>query len=122
MENWHKKIEKIDLTKWVITKFYYYTSICQDIFGEYDEVWHNRPLGDKYIKTLYFHYLEIADMYFKMHSGSEYSSFRDNKTTIEITNVETRDKLYITSKDGRFLIGKSVWSEFGHFTEFGIIK
>jgi len=122
MNDWRKKIKRLDLSKWIITKFYHYTSICRDIFGERDEMWHDKPLGDEYIKTLYFHFLEIADTYFRMKTGQKYSSLRDNKTTIEITNIETGDKLYITSKDGRWLIGKSVWSEFGTVTEFGIIN
>lgn len=122
MNNWYNKIEKLDLTKWVITKFYHYTSICQDIFGERDEMWHDKPVGDEYIKTLYFHFLNIADMYYKIHTDNTHSTLRDNKTTIEITNIETGDKLYISSKDGRWLIGKSVWSEFGTVTNFGIIK
>ena len=122
MTDWHKKIKKLDLTKWIITKFYHYTSICQDIFGERDEMWHDKPLGDEYIKTLYFHFLEIGDKYLQLKNGNAWSTLRDNKTTIEITNIETGDVLYITSKDGRWLIGKSVWSEFGNVTNFGIIS
>ena len=122
MNDWHNKIMKLDLTKWVVTKFYHYASICQDIFAEYDEVWNNKPVGDPYIKELYIHFLSIANLYYKEYTGRKYSDIRDNKTTIEITNVETGEKLYITSKDGRFLIGKSVWSEFGIVTNFGICQ
>jgi len=123
MREWHNKIEKLDLSKWVITKFYHYTSICQDIFGEYDTMWSgNKPVGDPYLKELYHHFLEIANVYCRINSGNVHSNIYDNKTTIEITNIEDGNKLYISSKDGRYLIGKSVWSEFGSFTEFGVIK
>lgn len=122
MNEWHNKIEKLDLSKWVITKFYHYASICQDIFGEYDTMWHSKPVGDPYLKELYYHFLEIANVYCRINSGNVHSNIYDNKTTIEITNIEDGNKLYISSKDGRYLIGKSVWSEFGNFTEFGVTK
>ena len=122
MTEWHKNIKRLDLTKWVITKFYHYTSICQDIFGEFDTMWHSKPIGDHYLKDLYDHFLEIANVYCRIYSGNEHTNIYDNKTTIEITNIEDGSKLYISSKDGRYLIGTSVWSEFGSFTEFGVIK
>jgi hypothetical protein len=123
MREWHNKIEKLDLSKWVITKFYHYSSICQDIFGEYDTMWSGqKPVGDPYLKELYYHFLEIANTYCRIYSGNVHTNIYDNKTTIEITNIEDGSKLYISSKDGRYLIGTSVWSEFGSFTEFGVIK
>ena len=123
MIEWHNKIEKLDLSKWIITKFYHYASICQDIFGEYDTIWSGqKPVGDPYLKELYHHFLVIANVYCHINSGNVHSNIYDNKTTIEITNIEDGNKLYISSKDGRYLICKSVWSEFGNFTEFGVIK
>ena len=32
------KVEKLDLSQWVVTKFYHYPSIAGDEIGEYDEV------------------------------------------------------------------------------------
>jgi hypothetical protein len=122
MREWHNKIEKLDLSKWVITKFYHYASICQDIFGEYDTMWHSKPVGDPYLKELFHHFMNIADVYYHNNIGNNHSTLYDNKITIEITNIEDGNKLYISSKDGRYLIGKSVWSEFGTVTEFGVIK
>jgi hypothetical protein len=122
MIEWHKKIKKLDLTKWIVTKFYHYTSICQDIFGEYDTMWSGRePVGDPYLQKLFQHYMNIVDCYYKNSTGNEHSTLYDNKITIEITNIEDGSKLYISSKDGRYLIGKSVWSEFGRVTNFGVI-
>lgn len=122
MKEWHNKIEKLDLSKWVITKFYHYASICQDIFGEYDTIWNSKPVGDPYLKEIFYHFMNIADVYYHNSTGNNHCTLYDNKVTIEITNIENEEKLYISSKDGRYLIGKSVWSEFGSFTEFGIIK
>lgn len=114
--NYHNKIKKLDLSKWVITKFYHYASIVNDPdFYEYDEIWHTKPVGDPYIKELYNHFLSIANLYV----GHDIS---DNKTTIGIKNIETKDELFITSKDGRYLIGNSVYSEFGYVTTFGVVK
>lgn len=124
MIEWHKKIQKLDLSKWVVTKFYHYTSICQDIYGEYDNtVWiSKRPVGDPYLQELFQHFMSIVDLYYQIKTGNEHSTLYDNKITIEITNIEDGSKLYISSKDGRYLIGKSVWSEFGTVTNFGVIE
>ena len=120
MNEWHSKIQKLDLTKWVVTKFYHYTSICQDIFGEYDTMWHSTPVGDPYLQELFQHFMNIVDFYYRNKTGNDHSTLYDNKITIEITNIEDNSKLYISSKDGRYLIGKSVWTEFGNVTNFGI--
>lgn len=123
MIEWHKKIQKLDLTKWVVTKFYHYTSICQDIYGEYDTMWSGqKPVGDPYLKELFQHFMSIVDLYYRNKTGNEHSTLYDNKITIEITNIEDGSKLYISSKDGRYLIGKSVWSEFGTVTNFGVTE
>jgi len=123
MIEWHKKIQKLDLTKWIVTKFYHYTSICQDIYGEYDTMWSGRdPVGDPYIRELFQHFMSIVELYYRNKTGNEHSTLYDNKITIEITNIEDGSKLYISSKDGRYLIGKSVWSEFGTVTNFGVIE
>ena len=110
MIEWHKKIQKLDLTKWVVTKFYHYTSICQ------------KPVGDPYLQELFQHFMSIVDLYYQIKTGNEHSTLYDNKITIEITNIEDASKLYISSKDGRYLIGKSVWSEFGTVTNFGVTE
>ena len=121
--NYHGKIKKLDLSKWIVTKFYHYTSGVNDPdYYEYDEAWHDKPLGDKYIKELYNHFLEIVDTYYRIHTGSEYASMRDNKTVIEIRNIETGELKYVSSKDGRYLFGNSVWSEYGYHTDFGVVS
>ena len=126
MTDWYKKIDKLDLNDWVVTKFYHYTSIPHDIFGEYDTAWHEKPVGDPYLKELFDHFFAICDTYFVLSKENDNSTFkgtlRDNKITIEITNIKTNEKLYIGYKDWRYLIGKSVWSEFGYYTSFGMIN
>lgn len=123
MIEYHKKIQKLDLTKWIVTKFYHYTSICQDIYGEYDKMWSGqKPIGDPYLQELFEHFMSIVDIYYQNKTGNEHSTLHDNKITIEITNIEDRSKLYISYKDERYLIGKSVWSEFGTVTNFGITE
>ena len=114
--NYHGKIKKLDLSKWVVTKFYHYTALVNDPdFYEYDEVWHEKPLGDPYIKELYYHFLKIVNFY----AGHD---LQDNKTVIEIKNVDTKEVKYISSKDGRYLYGNAVWSEWGWVSTFGMIK
>lgn len=113
-KNYHGKIKKLDLSKWVVTKFYHYASIVSDPdMYEYDEIWYNKPLGDPYIKELYLRFINIVNLYAN-------TDLRDNKTTIGIMNIDTHEELFITSKDGRYLIGNSVWSEFGYVTTFGV--
>jgi len=119
MREWHNRIQKIKLKKWIVTKFYHYTSIPQDIFGEYDTAWHSKPVGDPYLKELFDHFFEIAEAAYKRYKGEDrFGSLMDNKVTIEITNIDTGEKLYIGYKDWRYLIGKNVWSEFGYYTDF----
>ena len=118
------KVKKWDLSKWIVTKFYHYTSCAQDVIAEYDSVWHSKPMGDPYIKNLYEHFLRIADAYLNLHDGDSLLGFgslgHQNKTTIEVRNIETGDKLYLTQYDGRYYIGKTVYSEFNNYDVFGI--
>ena len=120
----YKKVKKWDLSKWIVTKFYHYTSCAHDIIAEYDSVWHSKPMGDPYIKNVYEHFLCIADAYLNLHYGDSILGFgslgHQNKTTIEVQNIETGDKLYLTQYDGRYYIGKTVWSEFNKYDVFGI--
>lgn len=117
----YNKMKKLDHSKWIVTKFYHYTSRCQDDIAEYDEIWHQKPVGDPYIKEMFDHFLQCADTYLQIHTGCDYSSLgNQNKITIEITNIDTKEKLYITRYDGRYTVGKSVWSEFNNFEVFGI--
>lgn len=124
MNTVYSRIKKLDLSKWIVTKFYHYTSRAQDIIAEYDEVWHSKPMGDPYIKTVYEHFLRVADSYLNIQYGDSPCDFaslgHQNKTTIEVQNIETGDKLYITQYDGRYYIGKTVWSEFNKYDVFGI--
>ena len=111
MQDIHKKVKKLDLSKWIITKFYKYTSTVRDRIASYENVW--KELGDPYLKKLYHHFVTIANVYY--HGGEVRPGFgvEDNKCTIEITNIETGEKLYIGQYDGNYHLGKDVWTEFG---------
>jgi len=118
----YSKMKKMDLSKWVVTKFYHYTSCARDVFAEYDPFWHEPAWGDPYVKEVYDHFLKCADAYLNYPKIDFASLGNQNKTTIEIFNIKTGEKLYLTQYDGRYSIGRDVWSEFGYVTEFGIIK
>ncbi len=123
----YAKVNRLDLTKWVVTKFYHYTSCARDFIAEYDPIWNGSAKdgtawGDPYVKELYDHFQECVDAYFNYPEHSWSSLGHQNKTTIEIFNIETGEKLYLTQYDGRYYLGKSVWSEFGHLDNFGIIR
>lgn len=116
MQDIYKKVKKLDLSKWVITKFYNYTSSVRDRIASYETVFHE--WGDPYLKELYNHFISIANLYY--HGGEVRPGFgiEDNKTTIEITNIETGEKLYIGQYDCNYHLGKDVWSEFGRCYTF----
>lgn len=125
MRTIYDKVKKWDLSKWIVTKFYHYTSCAKDTIAEYDEVWHSKPVGDPYIKELYNHFLKVADAYFTLHFEDNITTYcgslgHQNKTTIEVQNIETGIVLYITQYDGRYYIGRSVYSEFNKYDVFGI--
>ena len=109
----YNKIDKLDLSKWILTRFFHYRAQVTDKFGERDEMWHSKPLGDEEIKNLYDHFYLIYHRYHKF-SGLPLA---DNKTICEIMNIETGEKLYLGKYDGKYSIGKSYWSEFGNVTE-----
>ena len=113
------KVEKLDLSQWVVTKFYHYPSIAGDEIGEYDEVWHGEPVGDPYIKEVFYHFMTVIDHYF--HAGGKKGSLYDNKTVIKIENISTGEILYVSSKDGRYRLGTTYCSEREDSTDFGII-
>ena len=113
------KVEKLDLSQWVVTKFYHYPSIAGDEIGEYDEVWHDKPTGDSYIKEVFYHFMTAVDHYF--HADGKKGSLYDNKVTIKIENISTGEILYVSSKDGRYRLGTTYYSEREHSTDFGII-
>lgn len=114
-------MENLDFSKWVVTKFYHYTSRATEVFAEYDAFWHPEPMGDPYIKEVYDHFLKCADAYLNYPDISFASLSHQNKTTIEIFNIETGEKLYVTQYDGRYTLGKDVFTEFGNVTDFGLI-
>lgn len=114
------KVKKLDFSKWVVTKFYHYTSRATDVFAEYDATWHQKPMGDSYIKDVYDHFLKCVDAYLNYPEITFASLGNQNKTTIEIFNIETGEKLYVTQYDGVYSIGKDVYSEFGNVSQFGI--
>ena len=117
----YKKVKKFDFSKWVVTKFYHYTSCARDVFAKYD-TFNTKPMGDPYIKKVYEHFLKCSDAYVNYPELSYRSIGNQNKTTIEIFNIETGEKLYVTHYDLAWYIGKSVWSEFGSQTLFGKIE
>ena len=114
-----KKVEKLNLSQWVVTKFYHYSSIAGDEIGEYDEVWHDKPVGNPYIKEVFLHFMNVVDYYF--HADGKKGSLYDNKTTIKIENISTGEILYVSSKDGRYRLGTTYCSEREDSTDFGII-
>ena len=114
------KVKKFDFSKWVVTKFYHYTSRATEVFAKYDPVWHQKPHGDPYVKDVYDHFLKCADAYLNYPEITFASLGNQNKTTIEIFNIETGEKLYVTQYDGVYSIGKDVYSEFGNITQIGI--
>ena len=115
MNTIYSKVKTLEVSKWIVTKFYRYTSYVNEVVAEYDPFWHDKPWGDSYIKELYDHFLKIAETYFGHR-------LFDNKTVIEIKNIETGEMLYVGFKDNKYLLGKSVWSEFNGNYEFGFIK
>lgn len=116
-------MKKLDLSKWIVTKFYHYTSRVVDVIQEYDPTWHQKPVGDKYLEELYDHFQLVVDTYLQIHTGNELCSLgNQNKTSIEIQNIDTGEILYIGRYDGVYHLGKSVKSEFNVFDSFGIIR
>ena len=114
------KVKKLDFSKWVVTKFYHYTSRATEVFAKYDPVWHQRHWGDPYVKDVYDHFQTCVDAYLNYPEITFASLGNQNKTTIEIFNIETGEKLYVTQYDGVYSIGKDVYSEFGNVSQFGI--
>ena len=114
------KVKKLDFSKWVVTKFYHYTSRATEVFAKYDPVWHQKPYGDPYVKDVYDHFLKCVDAYLNYPEITFASLGNQNKTTIEIFNIETGEKLYVTQYDGVYSIGKDVYSEFRNVSQFGI--
>lgn len=123
MRHPYEKVKKINLSQWVVTKFYRYPSMANTEFGEYDPVWHDKPWGDPYIKTLWDHFFQIAQYYHDLEAlgtGRVTCSIYENKNTIEIRNVFTGEKRYISSKDGRYQFGTSYQSEWDTHFEIGM--
>ena len=115
-----RKVKKFDFSKWVVTKFYHYTSRATEVFAKYDPVWYQKPQGDPYVKDVYDHFQVCVDAYLTYPKITFASLGNQNKTTIEIFNIETGEKLYVTQYDGVYSIGKDVYSEFGDVSQFGI--
>ena len=114
-----KKVKKLDLSQWVVTKFYHYPSVASGTIGEYDEMWPDRPIGDPYIKEVFHHFMTIVDYYF--HTDGKKGSLYDNKVTIKIENISTGEILYTSFKDGHYKLGQTYYSEREYSTDFGII-
>ncbi len=114
-----KKVKRLDLSQWVVTRFYHYQSVAGEEIGEYDEIWHDKPLGDPYIKEVFQHFMTVVDHYF--HADGQNGSLYDNKVTIKIENISTSEILYVSYKDGRYRLGTTYYSERGYCTDFGII-
>ena len=124
MKSQYDKVKKLDLSKWIVTNFYHYTSSVRDRIATFEESASvtGKNLGDTYLKDLFFHFLDIVDTYYCIYKGEDRwpVSLNDNKITIEITNIETKKKLYLGKYDWYFSMGESVWSEFGYHTSVGI--
>ena len=119
----YDKVKKLDLSKWIVTKFYHYTSRVGDLISEYDPTWHRKPVGDKYLEELYDHFQLVVDTSFRNYTKYEWNSLgNQNKTVIEIQSIDTGEVLYIGRYDGVYRLGKSVWSEFNSFESFGIVR
>ena len=118
MSDIYNKIQKLDLSKWVLTNYFPYTSIVLDRFGEYDSMWHKKEMGDPYIKEIYEHFRFVRNYY----CGFELFALTDNKTVFEIANIETHEKLYIGMHDGIYSIGNAYQTDSKYHTEFGKIK
>lgn len=114
-----KKVQKLDLSQWVVTRFYHYQSVAGDELGEYDEMWYEKPVGDPYVKEVFQHFMNVVDYYF--HADGKRGTLYDNKVTIKIENISTGDILYVSSKDGRYRLGTTYFSEREYCTDFGII-
>mgnify|MGYP007104063484 CR=1 FL=1 len=108
--------KRLDLSKWVLTRYFHYRSSVRDRIAEYEEIFRDNPSGDVYVKELYEHFYEV----YKVYAGLKKYSQPDNKTVCEITNIETGEKLYIGSFDCIWALGKDYWSEFGSGSEIGI--
>lgn len=113
--NTYGKVTKLDLSKWIITRFYKYTSTVREWIASYETMFDKR--GDEYIKELYDHFVRIANIYYNGFTKRSLG-LEDNKTVIEITNIETGDKLYIGQYDGNYRLGLDVWTEFGDYYDF----
>ena len=75
------KVKKLDFSKWVVTKFYHYTSRATEVFAKYDPVWYQKPHGDSYVKDVYDHFLKCVDAYLNYPEISFSSLGHQNKTT-----------------------------------------
>ena len=113
--NRYDKIKKLNLSKWIVTKFYRYGSwVNNQNFYEYDEVWNDKPIGDSYIKKLYYHFLNIVNFYVGY-------DLQDDKTIIEIKNIDTKETKYISFINGKYLYGNKIYTDFGLISTFGVI-
>ena len=113
------KVKRLDLSQWVVTKFYHYPSVAGGEIGEYDETWYDKPVGDSYIKEVFLHFMSIVDHYF--HADGKKVTLFDNKVTIKIENISTSEILYVSFKDGFYRLGTTYYSEREYSTDFGII-
>ena len=66
----YAKVERLNLTKWVVTKFYHYTSCARDFIAEYDPIWNGSAKdgiawGDPYLKVsiIYYHHSSVLNIY-----------------------------------------------------------
>ena len=119
MNNIYSKVKKLDLSKWVLTAIYHYTSSVQDVIAEYDTIWHSKPIGDEYLKELYKHFTLIRNAYCDF---KPWSTISENKTLFEIKNIENGEKYYLGQYDGIYSLGKSFETDCTYPTLFGKIN
>ena len=79
-----------------VTGFYPYTSVVQNRILEEN----NNSIGDLPLNRLFDDYMTVA---------VQLGCIKDNKVVIEITNILTKQKLYIGKYDGTVSLGMSVY-------------
>ena len=110
---------QLDLSKYIITRLFHYTSWVKNDFASYNPTWYSKPIGDPNVKTIFYHFLNIANTYYRKFTEHKWSTLDQNKMVIEIQNVETGEFLYLGKYDDIYKIGKDFGTENKHCTHFG---
>jgi hypothetical protein len=95
----------INIENYDIIEVYRYPSYVNDIIAEYDEIWHNKPIGDRNIKRLYEQAIKIVNEQLNKNVD-------DNKVAILLKHKTTGREIIVGNKDNTYKIGLSVFCEF----------